>query len=320
MSESVGGEWSTESLFCKARLYAEQMESFASSDWRFAFWSALTLEFVGRSALAHISPVLIAESRNWQNLLHALGRETTDLKARRSIPTEAVFDRLDKLLPEFTPEMKRFCIVHLQRRNEELHSGAIVFDALSTSDWLPKFYWVCGALLGSMDRKLSQLIEDPAATELIDSLQGEAGVSVRKSIENRAGVWEEMTDEERSAASRQAEIWASRRLGHRVPCPSCKCTALLRGTPHGRVHTEANDEEVVQRQAYLPSSFRCVACDLRISGYSKLMACGLGDSFTSTSVTSPEEFYGLFTEEDLEEARDVAARGYGEIYEPNFND
>ncbi|MDE2937164.1 MAG: hypothetical protein OXP37_10090 [Chloroflexota bacterium] len=320
MSESVGGEWSEESLFCKARLYAEQMGSFASNDWQFAFWSALTLEFVGRAALAHISPVLIAESRNWQNLLHALGRESTDLKARRSIPTESVFDRLGELLLEFTPEMKRFCIVHLQRRNEELHSGAIVFDVLSTSTWLPKFYWACDALLKSMDRDLSHLVEDPAATDLIDALLDEAGASVRESIANHAGVWEEMTADERSTAARQAEDWASRRLGHRVPCPSCECAALLRGTPHGRVLTEANDEEVVQRQAYLPSSFRCVACNLRIAGYSKLMACGLGDSFTSTSVTSPEEFYGLFTEEDLEEARDEAARGYGDIYEPNFND
>ena len=320
MSESVGNEWSEESLFCKARLYAEQMESFASNDWRFAFWSALTLEFVGRSALAHISPVLIAESRNWQNLLHALGRGSTDLNPRRSIPTETVFNRLGELLLEFTPEMKQFCVVQLQRRNEELHSGAIVFDALRTSDWLPKFYWVCDVLLKSMDRELSQLIADPRATELIDALLNEAGASVRESIANHAGVWAEMTDDERSSAARQAENWASRRFGHRVPCPSCECTALLSGTPHGRVLTEANDEEVVQRQAHLPSSFRCVACNLRIAGFSKLMACGLGDPYTSTSVTSPEEFYGLFTEEDLEEARDKAASDYGDIYEPDFND
>ena len=73
----------------------------------------------------------------------------------------------------------------------------------------------------------------------------------------------------------------------------------------------------MQKQTMLPSSFECIACKLKISGFSKLAACGLGDAFTATSTFSPAEFFGLYTEQELEEAR---AEGAGPQWEPDFND
>jgi hypothetical protein len=67
----------------------------------------------------------------------------------------------------------------------------------------------------------------------------------------------------------------------------------------------------------LPSSFECVACNLKISGISKLSACGLGDAFTATSTFSASKFFGLYTEEELEEARKEGAEPQ---WEPDFND
>jgi hypothetical protein len=57
----------------------------------------------------------------------------------------------------------------------------------------------------------------------------------------------------------------------------------------------------------LPSSFECTACGLRISGLSKLSACGLGDAYTAKSTYSAAEFFGLYTEDELEEARKEAS-------------
>ena len=71
----------------------------------------------------------------------------------------------------------------------------------------------------------------------------------------------------------------------------------------------------MQRQTMLPSAFECIACGLRISGLSKLSACGLGDAFTAKSTYSAAEFFGLYTEEDLEEARNEMAN-----YEEDFNE
>lgn len=67
----------------------------------------------------------------------------------------------------------------------------------------------------------------------------------------------------------------------------------------------------------LPSSFECVACGLKISDLSKLSACGPGDAFTATSTSSPAEFFGLHTEDELDEARAVS---YEPEWEPDFNE
>ena len=65
--------WSEEALLAKAFLYAEQMEATKAEDWEFGFWSALSLEFLARAALAHISPTLLCNTANWRNLHYALG-------------------------------------------------------------------------------------------------------------------------------------------------------------------------------------------------------------------------------------------------------
>ena len=72
---------------------------------------------------------------------------------------------------------------------------------------------------------------------------------------------------------------------------------------------------VIQRQERFPSSFECIACGLRISGLSKLSACNLGDAFQEKSTYSPAEFFALYTEEELEEAR-----SQGPEFEPDFNE
>lgn len=90
--------WSEEALFGKALLYVEQMDSHTASDWQFGFWSALSLELLARAALAHISPVLLADARNWRNLTHAIGADPTTKKfSPASVSTKEVFDRLQEL-------------------------------------------------------------------------------------------------------------------------------------------------------------------------------------------------------------------------------
>ena len=140
--------WSTESLFGKATIYIDRMESYTVDDDQFGFWSALSLELLSRAALAHISPVLLADANNWKNLMHALGGDPTAKKfTPTSISTKEVTARLAELIPEFTKEKAGFCYKHADRRNSELHSGDLAFTALGTSTWLPGFYSVCNVVV-----------------------------------------------------------------------------------------------------------------------------------------------------------------------------
>lgn len=316
--EVAAHPWSAEALFGKALLYAERMESATADDWQFGFWSALSLEFLARAALSHISPILLADSANWRNLVYALGGAPTAKKfSPTSIGIKDVLGRLNELVPAFTEEVAGFCTKHIERRNAELHTGELAFATLGTSEWLSRFYLACKILLDSMGKPLSGLVTDSATAQaMIDSLEDAAAKAVNQDIKAHAQVWLNKDNEERERASTQAEAWATRQTGHRVVCPACSSPALVNGTPSGPVATKVEDEDVVQRQTVLPASFECIACGLRISGLSKLSACGLGDAFTAKSTYSAAEFFGLYTEDDLE-----AARGeFPPYYEEDFNE
>ena len=298
--------WSEQALFGKALLYSEQMESHSVEEWQFGLWSALSLEFLARAALAHISPVLVADNKDWENLFHALGKSPINKKfSPKSLSTGAVFLRLSKLIPEFNHEKVAFCLEHIGRRNAELHSGELSFSNLRPSEWLSKFYFSCQELLSSMNKDLSDFISEPiTAQEMIDSLKDTAAKAVQQDIKAHKQVWSNKNEEEQNKAILQADAWATRQAGHRVHCPSCNANALVQGTPSGPVQTQIDeDDELIKKQTFLPSSFECIACELRITGFSKLSACGLGDAFTGTSIHSPAEFFDLYTQEDLDDMR-----------------
>jgi hypothetical protein len=167
-----------------------------------------------------------------------------------------------------------------------------------------------------MGRKFSDFVSDPdRALEMIASLDDAAAKAVDQDIKAYAKVWSNKTEEERNTADLQAKAWATRHAGHRVRCPACASPAILQGSPSGPVSTTIGDDEVIQRQTMLPSSFECIACGLKIIGYSKLSASGLGDAFSSKTIYTAAEFFNLYTEEDIEEARNQTPD-----YEPDFNE
>jgi len=298
-------QWSKDTLLSKAQLYADEMNRFTSDDWQFGLFSSLSLEFLSRAALSNISPALLADHQNWRNIMYALGGAPTAKKfSAVSIGTKEVLARLTELLPSFTTEIAGFCSKHVERRNAELHTGEAAFIDAETSDWLPRFYKACSILLQSMEEKLSTMMPNAQkAQEMIDSLDDATAKAVEQEIRAYAKVWSNKSDKEQKTATSQAETWATRQSGHRVNCPACKSTALLHGAPNGAVSTSIGDDEVIQRQTMLPSAFECIACQLKIGGYSKLTACGLGNVFTETSTYTAAEFFNLYTEDDIESAK-----------------
>lgn len=297
--------WSKEALMLKAQLYAEEMGRFPANDWRFGLFSSLSLEFLARASLSNFSPVLLADQQSWRNIMYALGREATSKKfSATSIGTKEVLARLKELVPSFTEEIAGFCSKHVERRNIELHTGEAAFLEAATSEWLPRFYRACNVLLQSMDLPLQDLVPDAVkAQEMIASLEDAAARAVDQDIKAHAKVWSNTAEKDRKTLTEQATTWAARQSGHREKCPACHSPGLLNGDPIGTVDTSIGDDEVIQRQSMLPSTFECVACRLKISGFSKLSACGMGNVFTETSTYTAAEYFNLYTEDDLEDAR-----------------
>jgi hypothetical protein len=295
MADLTPHAWSKDALLVKSQRFFEEMFQHPRDDWRFAHWSSLALELLARAVLAKVSPVLLADQNSWNNVYYALGHKP---KAAKFVPASIgvgnVFNRLREILPNFTTDMESFGIVHMARRNEDLHSGDTPFDSLSATKWLPAFYETCKCLAESLDLDLELLIgaeEAMLAETMISASRDESAKVVSKSVTAHKTVWEGKSVPEKTKLASQASVWATRDAGHRVKCPACACDALVYGVPIAEPRKTIDGDDITETQQYLPSRFECVACGLKISNYAQLSACGLGDPYKSTSTYSAAEYY-----------------------------
>jgi len=90
-ANAVQHPWSEEALFSKAVVYVGEMQKHPADDWQFGLWASLSLELLARSALAHISPTLLASRKDWRHVYHALGHSPTSVKfTPSSVPSNEV--------------------------------------------------------------------------------------------------------------------------------------------------------------------------------------------------------------------------------------
>lgn len=296
MTVKTTHEWSKEAYLAKSEVYSEAMQA-NSTDWQYGLWSTFLLEMLIRASISAISPALVADNSDWNNVLYALGH--TPKKAKFVPRTAAITEliaRTEELVPAFTREHANFCATHFSRRNSELHSGNLPFDGSSSSSWRPHFFAVCDVLLVHCGATLESLFGATGAAEArddISALSDEAAKSVLGTINAHKVVWSAKSEAEKKAALDQAAATSLRHYGHRVQCPSCTATALVQGKAMGVAKTSADEDGIVERQAMKPEDFYCVACGLKITGYSKLLACGLGESYISTSHYDAVEYFGI---------------------------
>jgi len=286
--------WSRDALLAKAQRYAQEMLSHPRDDWHFGLTSTFVLEFLARATLANVSPTLLADAKDWNNIYYALGHTPTASKfLPRSINTAAVLSHLRDVLPSFTTELEGFAAQHINRRNEELHAGSTPFDGLPTT-WLANFYLTCSVFLEAAGESLGLLVgaeEVAFAKQLIDASRDQSAKAVSKAIAAHKTVWESKDAAERAKLERQAPVWATRQAGHMVKCPACGNDALVAGTPVSAAIRKLDGDLIVETQDYLPSKFECVACKLKITGLSQLTACGLGATYKSTSTYDTADYY-----------------------------
>ncbi len=286
--------WSKDALLAKAQRYAEDMLSHPHDDWRFGLTSTFVLEFVSRAALAAVSPTLLADQKDWNHLYFALGHTPVEAKfIPKSIDISAVLTRLRVVVPTFTKELEGFALQHVNRRNEELHSGSTPFDGLQTG-WLAHFYEAIEVLLGSMGENLALLVgreESDAAGKMISASKDESAKAVNKEIDAHKTVWGSKDTQEQQRLARQASAWASRQTGHCVQCPACGNDALVVGEPISEPIRRLDGDLIIEAQDHLPSRFECVACQLKIPGLSRLTVCGLGATYKKSSTYDAAEFY-----------------------------
>jgi len=313
--------WERDPLWAKAKLFFERAFSEPREEPLFGLWCSLGLELLGRAALASVSPTLLADPRDHNNLLYALNRYLGGTP-RNSIASRQVFVLCKTLFPQFyNEEDYTISIALLNRRNEELHTGGAAFQEYTATKWLAGFYKACNSLCCSMDETLVSIFgeeEAHVAEEIITENKKEVFHRVSEAIATHRKRFESKPEPEREEARIQSNKRGnelSLKRHHCVTCPACGCTATKQGTAFGKENISHEEDSIVVRQAVTPISFECQACGLNLSGYAELEAANLGGQYTRTTTYTPEEYYGLVNEKDTYEFDEDAALGHYPEYD-----
>jgi hypothetical protein len=297
-------------LEAKARAYIDRALEESRDSAQFAFWCHLALEPLARAALAHVSPVLLADGRGSSaaaSQAAATGAKTSE--PVRSASLTHILDLCARVLPGFTGEFATAARRLAERRNAELHTGDAAFEQLALSDWYADFIRVVRALAETFDRTLDDLLGDEEAAlaeaELVEEDRAIIA-AVRQAVGRataRAGEWTKSERASRMAAARTAMS----SLGphdRSITCPACTANAVLRGEValRGVTRLHPDSSELYEPLLVVPTTFRCPACELHLDGRGELRTAGLGDPFTVASEVDPVEFHGIDVAEAAEQA------------------
>ena len=224
--------WERDPLWAKARLFFERAFDEPRDEPTFGLWCSLGLEMLARSALASISPTLLAkDDHNHKYLLYALNR--TSERKPQSITATQLFNLCKTLFPDFTEDDVKAAEALINRRNEELHSGAAAFEEYPSSQWLTGFYRACNLLSTAMGESLTSLFgEEEAKFAEVMLAENRKNVKSRvlSAIADHKKAFEAKQPPEKEAARAEAiklGLELSTQQHHRVTCPACGCTATV---------------------------------------------------------------------------------------------
>jgi hypothetical protein len=154
------GSWTTKSYLDKARLCFSYAEESPSNGPDFSLWLLLGFEHLARSALAKVSPALVASP---DSILDALGyeRKTSDPK---TVLFKTVVERLAVVIEPFTEDQKDASLRLAGLRNRELHTGEPVLVEHKLSVWIPDFYTLVTILCEHLEEPVDEMLGDNVAT------------------------------------------------------------------------------------------------------------------------------------------------------------
>ena len=305
--------WERDPLWAKAKHYFERGFTFPREDPQFGLWCTLGLELLARAAIASVSPTLLAApDSDHKFLLHVLGRGSEKVN-KRSSSTLKVFELCKTLFPGFSQDNLRSATALLNRRNEELHSGAAAFEEYPCKYWLDGFYACCDVLTEELGETLDLLFgtaEAAIAREALEKIEASTIKNLKGLIAARKTIFLALSDSEKKEVTTKADKLGSElshQRHHRVTCPACGCTATVQGDTIGAENVSHGDDGIIVRQAVSPCIFSCPACSLKLAGHAELKAAGLADSYTRTVHHSPEEYYGLIDPDDSDAVQNLIA-------------
>lgn len=285
--------WTYDALWQKTKLYMDRALDEERDGPLFPFWATLALELLARATLAKIHPALLAEP---DCLLFAFGY---DLGVKpKSVMAKTIFLRCEKVVPGFGGEELKKCMTMVDRRNEELHTGALAFEAIPTQLWLTEYYRISKLLLSFQQRPLADFLgeqEAAAAEKMILAAEQEVLKNVKATISRIHAAFEALDPLERENRGQLAlaAIQRCSNLSKKIhKCPACGNNGLITGEQVRASEPRLRDGLLYTDLAFLPTSFSCDSCGLQFEGHALLHAAGMGGQYSVARFYDPVEYYG----------------------------
>lgn len=283
--------WDSEGLWLKAKLFMDLASEHKHDSAEFAFFAALALECLGRSALTKVHPVLNADPRDDANVLYACGYS---FAKPRSLPAHSVYIRLEKIIDPFQKQHRELCEFLALQRNAHVHTADLPYENLGTGKWLARYYETVAVLHTFLDRPLDQFLgKDGAgmATTLIKTLNESVLSGVKTKISAHQKVFEGKPKDEKEKLLDAASSLLTLANQRTCKCPACGGEGRLTGARFKELPEQYSEGELYMEVEYLPATFQCKACELSLSSIEEIAHAGLPTHFTKVKSTSLHELY-----------------------------
>ena len=305
--------WDYESLYSKSREFVRKgLEHQDPSSAEVPLWCILALEFLARATLSRQNPALLVDLRIEESLLSICGISTK--KTPTSAPASVIFSRCMFIFHDFTEAEYKKCLVWLNWRNEELHTGKSPFDSMRSAEWRPDFYRIYAVFLSHNGATLEDFIGKPladAANTIIDSLNDQKKKEAHDRVRDARENFEELEVEERAdslksgSAKAKAVSSANKRCSDRK-CPSCGGRAVLVSDLIRSTTPTEWGGELVQDDEWLPVGLVCYCCDLKLAEHAHVSAVGFGDQYITKDILDPIDYFEIDPREPLMHMAPVA--------------
>lgn len=257
-----------------------------------ALWASLALELLAKSALARISPLLIAEpTEEGINLLVASGLVEGEARFS-SVRAQTIYTRCSKA---FKPFSKSEALSITAARNEYLHGAGVGFNVIPPEAWWPRFWAQAVILVNAMDTDIDSLV----GASRIDLVGGHLAQNARN-LEHRvemliARARQRLAQHESgslnvraaSELNRFSDLTAGLKHHAEASCPACGALGTVEGEDvvESEIKYEQMSEEDFNTWAELTVGadyFSCPRCKLVLDSYEVLEAAEVDTTFETT--------------------------------------
>ncbi|MFE4198103.1 hypothetical protein ACFRJ9_19790 [Paenarthrobacter sp. NPDC056912] len=280
-----------EAIWLKAKLFISRTldDDERSFDER-VLWASLALELLAKSALARISPILIADpTEDGRNILAAAGLGEVGTQFT-SVRASTIFARCKRVFPPFNADD---ALSLSKSRNEYVHGGGIGFGSVRPDKLWPTFWSLASTLIDAQDRSIEDLV-GPSREAVVNAYLEQNNQYLDQRLQSLLSRAKQryLQKGQGNLPEKVQNQWRSEgQLSPQLPystyedCPACGNPGLLEAHDaynqrvDGYFDASSGDEDSWGVADAASEYFSCQACQLVLDQFELIERSSLPDSF-----------------------------------------